>query len=69
MLDLIYTGHLAEAHAFLVDSWADSVAKRDAYWSSLTRCKLRESPYWPAVAKLNELPAAPPAAECAPRGH
>ena len=64
MLDLIYTGHMTEAHAFLVDSWADSVAKRDAYWSLLTRCKLRESPYWPAVAKLNGLPATPPAADC-----
>jgi len=64
LLDLIYTGHMAAAHQFLIDSWADSAARRDAYWSLLTRCKLRESPYWPAVAKLNGLAAAPPAADC-----
>jgi len=69
LLDLIYTGHMPEAHAFLVDAWADSVAKRDAYWSLLTRCKLRESPYWPAVAKLNGVRADPPAADCSPHGH
>ncbi|HMA52581.1 MAG TPA: hypothetical protein VKP60_22625 [Magnetospirillaceae bacterium] len=64
MLDLIYSGHIAEARAFLAESWADSVAKRDAYWSLLTRCKLRGSDYWPAVAKINGLAADPPAAEC-----
>lgn len=66
MLDLIYTGHIAEARAFLDESWADSVAKRDAYWSLLARCKLRGSDYWPAVAKINSLKPEPPAADCGP---
>jgi hypothetical protein len=64
LLDLIYTGHLSEAHAFLVESWAGGASDRDAYWSLLTRCKLRESPYWPAVANLNGLAAKPPEADC-----
>ncbi len=67
LLDLIYTGHMAEARQFLIEAWADSAAKRDAYWSLLTRCKLRTSAYWPAVAKLNGLPADPPAADCPSR--
>lgn len=64
MLDLIYSGHMAEAHAFLLEAWAGSAEKRDLYWSLLTRCKLRSSDYWPAVAKLNGLTADPPAADC-----
>ena len=64
LLDLIYTGHMPEAHAFLIEAWADSEAKRDAYWSRLTRCKLRGSDYWPAVARINGLKPDPPAADC-----
>jgi hypothetical protein len=64
MLELIYTGHLKEAHTFLAGAWAGGAEAREAYWSLVTRCKLRTSPYWPAVAKINGLAADPPAADC-----
>lgn len=55
LLDLIYTGHLAEARAFVDGAWAGSAGDRDDYWRELTRCQLRRSPYWPTLARMNGL--------------
>jgi len=64
ILDLIYGGHLAAAHEFLVDAWTGVAADRDEYWNELTNCRLRHSHFWPAIAALNGLPADKPAGSC-----
>lgn len=64
ILDLIYTGHLKEAQNFLKDAWVGPDAARDDYWSDLTTCQLRLSPFWPTVAKLNGLEPAKPVGKC-----
>jgi hypothetical protein len=67
ILDLVYSGHLAEARTFLDGAWAGTAAGRDDYWSDLTTCQLRLSPYWPAIAEMNGLEAEKPKGKC-PRG-
>jgi hypothetical protein len=64
VFDLIYTGHLREAKDFARAAWGDSPDAFLRYWSYLTICQLRTSPFWPTVAKMNDLPAA--AALCDP---
>jgi hypothetical protein len=69
VLDLIYSGHLAEAREFLAKAWAGPAPLREEYWSDLTTCQLRLSPFWPIVAKLNGLPPEKPVGRCRrPRG-
>lgn len=64
VFDLIYTGNMKAAKAFLESAWEGENTARDEYWSDLTTCQLRRSPYWPTVAKINGLPADPPVASC-----
>jgi hypothetical protein len=64
IFDLIYTGHLPEARAFLVEAWAGPAKQRDEYWSELTSCKLRQSQFWPCIAKMNDLKPDLPVPAC-----
>jgi hypothetical protein len=64
ILDMIYTGHLKEARDFLVAAWAGGADEREDYWSDLTGCQLRLSPFWPTVAQLNGLSAEKPVGRC-----
>lgn len=66
VLTLIYGGHWNEARAFLAEAWAGGQTARDGYWSELTDCVLRRSQFWPAVAALNQLPAAAPVCQPPP---
>jgi hypothetical protein len=67
VLDLIYTGHIKDARAFLSDVWNGPAEAREDYWSDLTTCQMRLSQFWPAVAALNGLQPAKPVGKC-PRG-
>ena len=64
ILDLIYTGHLKDAQSFLNQAWVGTDAARDDYWSDLTTCQLRLSPFWPTVAEMNGLQPAKPVGKC-----
>jgi hypothetical protein len=64
ILDLAYTGHLNDAQSFLKLAWVGTDAARDDYWSDLTTCQLRLSPFWPTVAKMNGLQPAKPVGKC-----
>ena len=64
ILELIYSGHLREAHDFLVAAWPEEEEGRDEYWSDLTTCQMRLSPYWRTVADLNGIPADNPVGQC-----
>jgi hypothetical protein len=64
ILDLIYAGHLRKAQDFLVAIWAGSAEARDDYWSDLTSCQLRLSPFWPTVARINGLRPEKPVGKC-----
>jgi hypothetical protein len=64
ILDLIYSGHLKDAENFLKAAWVGASAGRDDYWSDLTTCQLRLSPFWPTVAKMNGLTPQKPVGKC-----
>jgi hypothetical protein len=59
MLDLIYSGHAADAWKFLDDAWPPKVQGKDAFARDF-RAQLAKSKYWPAVEAMN---AAKPAAK------
>ncbi|MDE2167082.1 MAG: hypothetical protein KGJ66_12200 [Alphaproteobacteria bacterium] len=62
--DPIYTGHLRLAHEVTRRAWRSDRGDPEAFWHDLTKCQLRRSAYWPAVATLNGLPALKPALSC-----
>jgi hypothetical protein len=64
ILDLIYSGHITEAYDFLKQTWVGTNDERERYWSEMTTCKLRQSQFWPAVARMNNLAVDKPAANC-----
>ena len=67
-LDLIYTGNLDVAVELVNRAWPEErVAVRVEFLDALVTCRLRESAYWPGVARLNGLEPVPPAASC-PKG-
>jgi hypothetical protein len=51
MLDLIYSGNLESAKSLLDQAWPQGVSGKDAFWSEFL-AKLHTSPYWPALAAL-----------------
>jgi hypothetical protein len=75
MLDLIYSGHDAEAWKFLDAAWPPKVSGKDSFARDF-RAQLAKSPYWPAVTAMNAtrapgatntiLPSASPVATPAP---
>ena len=52
MLDLIYSGHEADAWKFLDAAWPPKVSGKDAFVRDF-RSQLTKSPYWPAVTAMN----------------
>ncbi|HUC63095.1 MAG TPA: hypothetical protein VMF53_14175 [Alphaproteobacteria bacterium] len=68
VLDLIFAGHLDAARKFLDAAWVGPATGREDYWSDLTKCQLRLSPFWPTVARLNALPALKPVEPCSRYG-
>ncbi|MBM3542306.1 MAG: hypothetical protein FJX51_09675 [Alphaproteobacteria bacterium] len=67
-IDLIYAGNLDVAVELINRAWPEGrAAARAEFLNTLVNCRLRESAYWPGVARLNGLEPAPPAASC-PKG-
>lgn len=58
--DLIYTGHLDAARAFLAAAWKPDLPGGAEVAQDLFGCQLRRSEHWPAIATLNRVPADPP---------
>ncbi|HYL59984.1 MAG TPA: hypothetical protein VEU51_14030 [Candidatus Acidoferrales bacterium] len=52
MLDLIYSGHDAQAWKFLDSAWPPKVSGKDAFVRDF-RAQLAKSPYWSAVMAMN----------------
>jgi hypothetical protein len=52
MLDLIYTGHGADAWKFLDRAWPPQIGGKDAFAQDF-RAQLKRSPYWSAVDAMN----------------
>ncbi len=52
MLDLIYSGHAADAWKFLGDAWPPNVQGKDKFANDF-RAQLAKSPYWHAVIAMN----------------
>ena len=52
MLDLIYTGHAADAWKFLDRAWPPQIGGKDAFARDF-RAQLKRSPYWSAVEAMN----------------
>jgi hypothetical protein len=52
MLNLIYSGHDAEAWKFLDAAWPPKVSGKDSFARDF-RAQLAKSPYWPAVTAMN----------------
>ncbi len=66
--DLIYAGNLDVAVELINRAWPEGRATaRAEFLNALVNCRLRESAYWPGVARLNGLEPVPPAASC-PKG-
>jgi hypothetical protein len=55
VLELIYSGHLATARSFLTSVWPHSKEQQTRYWDDLTKCQIKFSPAWQAIAELNGL--------------
>jgi hypothetical protein len=53
MLELIYSGHDAEALKFLDTAWPPKVSGKDAFARDF-RAQLAKSPYWSAVMAMND---------------
>lgn len=70
MLDLIYSGNAEQARMFLDAAWPAGRSGKEKFADELFLCKLRQSPYWPIVAEMNDVPAAEPEAvgECRGKG-
>lgn len=64
MLDLIYSGNLAQADEFLDQAWPRKRPGKQDFRRAFFECQLRLSFYWPAVAALNGLEPLPPARHC-----
>lgn len=62
--DLIYSGNLDEAKGFFDAAWKPEIPGRAEIKYALFSCQLRKSEHWPAIAKLNGVPADPPAQDC-----
>ena len=56
MLDLIYSGNMAQARAFGDRAWPVHIGGKDAFMKELFDCMLPRSRFWPYVAALNHLP-------------
>jgi hypothetical protein len=59
MLDLIYSGHAADAWNFLDAAWPPKVQGKDVFARDF-RAQLAKSPYWPDVKAMNQVPSSSP---------
>jgi len=65
VLELAYSGNLVAAIELIDAAWPDGMEKaRDDFIADLRECRLRASAYWPGIARINGLDAAPPPAHC-----
>ncbi len=53
MLDLIYSGHQAEAWQFLDMAWPGQIRGKDAFRRDFME-QLRTSPYWKSIKQMND---------------
>lgn len=65
VLELAYSGNLVAAIELIEAAWPDGMEEaRDDFIADLRECRLRASAYWPGIARINGLDAAPPPAHC-----
>lgn len=64
LTQLVYTGHFNESRRFVERSWMGTPQQMEDFWREAMACRIRRSPYWPALAELNHLPADPPQGDC-----
>lgn len=65
VLELAYSGNLVAAIELIGAAWPDGMEEaRDDFIADLRECRLRASAYWPGIARINGLDAAPPPAHC-----
>lgn len=55
MLDLIYSGNMAQARPFLDAAWRPHWPRDGETFYGVFLCRLQGSPHWPALARLNGL--------------
>jgi hypothetical protein len=65
VLEFAYSGNLVAAIELIEAAWPDGWEEaRDDFIADLRECRLRASAYWPGIARINGLDAAPPPAHC-----
>jgi hypothetical protein len=64
IIDLVYSGDMATVRALIDGDWPLAAPGKEAFLREFLECQLRRSHYWPAIARLNNVPAAPPSKGC-----
>jgi hypothetical protein len=64
IIDLVYSGNMATARALIDRAWPSAAPGKDAFLREFFECQVRHSHYWSGIARLNGVPANPPAKGC-----
>jgi hypothetical protein len=64
IVDLVYSGNMVVVRALIERAWPLEAPGKEAFLKEFLECQVRRSHYWPAIARLNNVPAAPPSKGC-----